>query len=186
MNRCMIGCRAQKQTGFTVVELLIVIVVIAILATISIVAYNGIQNRANDTAVQADIRSFASKVMEFHAINGRYPQGSGNSRDFALEGVLTFSLARGSYSTDVSRNFSYCTIENEFAVGAVSKSGNRYYVRNNGGNVQTYTGSWGNNSTNCGGMIPEYPVVNGLPAESGWSFSFGYRMDDDTWSDWVE
>ena len=32
----------QRQGGFTIVELLIVIVVIAILATISIVAYNGI------------------------------------------------------------------------------------------------------------------------------------------------
>ena len=37
--------------GFTIVELLIVIVVIAILAAISIVAYNGIQSRANNTKI---------------------------------------------------------------------------------------------------------------------------------------
>jgi len=41
----------QKNTGFTIVELLIVIVVIAILATISIVAYNGIQDRAKNSAM---------------------------------------------------------------------------------------------------------------------------------------
>lgn len=35
-----------KSSGFTIVELLIVIVVIAILATISVVAYTGIQSRA--------------------------------------------------------------------------------------------------------------------------------------------
>lgn len=35
-----------RKNGFTLVELLIVIVVIAVLATISIVAYNGIQERA--------------------------------------------------------------------------------------------------------------------------------------------
>ena len=40
----------NKVKGFTLVELLIVIVVIAILAAISIVAYNGIQQRSRDSA----------------------------------------------------------------------------------------------------------------------------------------
>ncbi len=39
--------KQTKSRGFTIVELLIVIVIIAILAAITIVAYNGIQNRAN-------------------------------------------------------------------------------------------------------------------------------------------
>mgnify|MGYP006209457325 CR=1 FL=1 len=46
---------AQKQTGFTIVELLIVIVVIAILAAVSIVAYNGIQDRAKFTQQVAEV-----------------------------------------------------------------------------------------------------------------------------------
>lgn len=45
MNRC------GYRRGFTIVELLIVIVVIAVLAAITIVAYNGIQQRANNTAI---------------------------------------------------------------------------------------------------------------------------------------
>ena len=43
---------ARKQKGFTIVELLIVIVVIAILATITIVAYNGVSQRAKESATQ--------------------------------------------------------------------------------------------------------------------------------------
>ncbi len=55
-----------KQTGnrgFTIVELLIVIVVIAILAAITIVAYNGIQQRARTSALQSELTN-ASKALD--------------------------------------------------------------------------------------------------------------------------
>ena len=59
----------QKFTGntsskaFTVVELLIVIVIVAILATLVIVAYNGIQNRARTAGLQSDM-NVAVKIVE--------------------------------------------------------------------------------------------------------------------------
>ncbi len=43
---------AQKQKGFTIVELLIVVVVIAILASLTILSYNGIVSRASDSTVK--------------------------------------------------------------------------------------------------------------------------------------
>ena len=65
--------RTARATGFTIVELLIVIVVVAVLAAIVIVAYNGIQNRANEVSVTADLRNI-SKQVELHRINiGHYP-----------------------------------------------------------------------------------------------------------------
>lgn len=48
---------AQKQNGFTIVELLIVIVVIGILAAITIVSYNGIQDRARTAQLNADMQA---------------------------------------------------------------------------------------------------------------------------------
>ena len=51
-----------RQKGFTIVELLIVIVVIAVLATISVVAYNGVQDRARQAKISSDIGTIIKAV----------------------------------------------------------------------------------------------------------------------------
>lgn len=62
------------QKGFTIVELLIVVVVIAILAAITIVAYNGIQNRAKQSAAQSATRQALGKIQAFAVQNAEtYP-----------------------------------------------------------------------------------------------------------------
>ncbi len=63
----------QKQKGFTIVELLIVIVVIAILATISIVAYSGIQTRARNATNIDTVRKYYKALQLYAAENGEYP-----------------------------------------------------------------------------------------------------------------
>ncbi len=66
--------RRASRTGFTIVELLIVVVVIAILAAITIVAYNGITNRAKNSAASSAAESAAKKVMTFAVTNSdSYP-----------------------------------------------------------------------------------------------------------------
>lgn len=58
----------RSTQGFTIVELLIVIVIIAILAAITIVAYNGIQARARDSTRKNDIAQLA-KVTKLYAVD---------------------------------------------------------------------------------------------------------------------
>lgn len=65
--------KLKKQKGFTIVELLIVIVVIGILAAITIVAYNGIQNRGKAAAGQALANSISKKAEAFNTIESVYP-----------------------------------------------------------------------------------------------------------------
>lgn len=67
---------AQKQKGFTIVELLIVIVVIAILAAISIVAYNGIQERARDSQRVQDVKTIAKALEMYYLDNNTFPSSA--------------------------------------------------------------------------------------------------------------
>ncbi len=62
------------RKAFTIVELLIVIVVIAILATLTIVAYNGIQNGAKSSSLQSDLSQAAKQLDIYKYTNSEtYP-----------------------------------------------------------------------------------------------------------------
>ena len=79
----------RKQIGFTIVELLIVIVVIAILAAITIVAYNGIQQRANDAQADAGLNQIKKALEIYRADNGSYPSvcGGGDNSGCAVSSL---------------------------------------------------------------------------------------------------
>ena len=62
-----------KQTGFTIVELLIVIVVIGILAAITIVSFNGVTSRAKAVAQVSVVESYSKIITAYYASNGAYP-----------------------------------------------------------------------------------------------------------------
>lgn len=67
--------RRRGQIGFTIVELLIVIVVIGVLAAITIVAYNGVQQRARNAQTIAAVNDYIKGYTAYAIDNGSYPIG---------------------------------------------------------------------------------------------------------------
>jgi prepilin-type N-terminal cleavage/methylation domain-containing protein len=69
--------RGQHKNGFTIVELLIVIVVIGILAAITVVAYTGMQQRSKNTSTHAQLMSVNRLIQAYNADQGSYPNTGG-------------------------------------------------------------------------------------------------------------
>lgn len=63
----------RKNQGFTIVELLIVIVVIGILAGLVLNSFQGVQARARDTERRTDINSVATQLEVYYNDKGGYP-----------------------------------------------------------------------------------------------------------------
>src|SRR5579885_609873 len=63
----------RNSKGFTIVELLIVIVVIGILAALVITTFTGIQQKARNTERETDIKAIHGQVEAYYAQNGKYP-----------------------------------------------------------------------------------------------------------------
>ena len=121
----------RHRSGFTIVELLIVNVVIAVLAAISVVAYTGIQNRANDTSVKSDLSNLARKIEAYRAIDGMYPDISSLSIAFSGMKVNRNAYGDGLIHTDgFSYNLIYCVTSNGAKYGLVawSMSGKGYAI----------------------------------------------------------
>ena len=76
----------RKLRGFTIVELLIVIVVIAILAAISIVAYNGIQQRARNSNTATVVNGYIKALTSYAVVNNSYPPIVNNGGTYACFG----------------------------------------------------------------------------------------------------
>ncbi|OYW86406.1 hypothetical protein B7Z17_00465 [Candidatus Saccharibacteria bacterium 32-49-10] len=63
----------HKQNGFTVIELVVVIIVIALLSTITTIAYRTTQSNARDEKRKSDALMLKAAVEEYYADMGTYP-----------------------------------------------------------------------------------------------------------------
>ena len=82
--------RTPSSTGFTIVELMLVIAVIVVLASMTIVTYNGIQRRSAASMTQRTIADALKTLQMYYAFNKEYPS---NIADTEYAPPLTVAVA---------------------------------------------------------------------------------------------
>jgi prepilin-type N-terminal cleavage/methylation domain-containing protein len=161
-----------SQKGFSISELLVVIVTIGILASIAIVSYNGIQNRANDAAVQSDLEGVSGLLESYRTRDDgsnpthTYPQSAAGLSS------LTIKVSKKSYNTVVTQNFVICAPNSgnnaykEYRIAALSKSGNAFVMGQDGFVTHSLTAS-SFTATLCNAFGMSF-IASGLSGPNTW------------------
>ena len=113
-----------RNSGFTIVELLIVVVVIAILAAITIVSYNGINKRAEISAIKHELKSSSTKLQSAKVL----------SNDIYSAAVISPFLFQQSSSSTTRYKYGTST---GFCLEAVSKNNTTYRLNSTAGGTST-------------------------------------------------
>lgn len=82
---CSTAAVESRECGFTLLELIIVIAVIGILATIALPAMKDIPRRANEAALKTNLHTMRDVIDQYYADRGNYPP---NLQALVEEGYL--------------------------------------------------------------------------------------------------
>jgi len=146
-------CQVKEERGFTLIELMVVILIIAILVVIALPTFLGARGRANDRATQADIRNAFVAERAFYTDNLTYTTNPLTMT--GIEPAITYVDGDTPLVTDVA----YLHLHpgpNQIFISAMSESGMCWYLRETDAkgaefasdaacgvtDGQTYTSSW--------------------------------------------
>ncbi|MEO1062606.1 MAG: prepilin-type N-terminal cleavage/methylation domain-containing protein [Actinomycetota bacterium] len=124
----------ENEDGFTLIELMVVVLIISILIAIAIPTFLGAREGAQDRGAQSNLRNALTGAKVLFADDGTYVSADDTGLA-AVEPSLTFSdsgdvvAAFGTVSVEVSTT---TTANDTFTAAAMSESGDCFFIQDNG------------------------------------------------------
>jgi type IV pilus assembly protein PilA len=118
---------SEKEDGFTLIELMVVVLIIAILIAVAIPTFLGARKRAQDRAAQSNLRNSLTNAKAAYSDSEAYPATAAMVTELtSAEPQLTFQTTA---STVVGQVSVQTDTANEFAAAVMSKSGTCFFIR---------------------------------------------------------
>jgi type IV pilus assembly protein PilA len=153
--------KRRDDEGFTLIELMVVVLIIAILIAIAIPTFLGARQRAQDRAAQSNVRNAFTAEKTFYTDSQAYSETIADLT--AIEPSLTYTQSAASLASSgniVYVNVSTSTTTNDTVVlGAQSGSGKCFWLKDSSPSGTTYS-----TSTSCGAE----PAAGTFTKTNGW------------------
>jgi len=150
--------RHSKEEGFTLIELMVVVLIIAILIAIAIPTFLGARTRANNRAAQSSLRNALTAAKTIFTDNNTYTTADATGLA-TVEPSLTF-VATGTASTGAKVVSVDPVSATQWDAAVLSASGTCYYIQDMSNGPGTQFGS----GSTCTGA--------GAAANTTWNSSF--------------
>lgn len=118
----MSALRFRNIYGFTLIELMVVMSILAILATVGVVTYTNTQKVARDGKRMGDIQEIQKAVEQYYALNQKYPGSNGDTNGFptAYTTALQSYFASGTIPKQATNSANYfyipCSNQNRYNI----------------------------------------------------------------------